>query len=299
MDLSGLEIFRAVAREGGVTRAAERLNRVQSNVTTRVRQLEEDLGVDLFIREGKRLYLSPAGQVLIDYADRLLALADEARDAVQDSRPRGVLRLGSMDSVAAVRLPAFLSEYQRRYPDVTLELRTGNPEQFAAAILAGELDAALAVEPVADAPFETVFAYDEELVIVAPAQDAPTGPSGDALPSIITFETGCPYRRRLEDWVAARGDMPGRTIEMTSYQAILGCVVAGMGITLMPRSVLRTFPGRQRLGVRDLPPGRNSADIVLFWRKGVDSPKINGLVDIIRRSKGSKVGSARARRTES
>src|ERR1700676_1018579 len=98
MDLSDLRIFSTVVRQGGATRAAERLHRVQSNVTTRIRQLEEDLGVALFIREGKRLELAPAGQVLRDYADRLLALADEARMAAQDPRPRGAFRLGAMDS---------------------------------------------------------------------------------------------------------------------------------------------------------------------------------------------------------
>src|SRR3712207_2680284 len=120
----------APSREGGVTRAAERLHRVQSNVTTRVRQLEDELGVQLFIREGKRLHLSPAGRVLLGYADRLLDLADEARDAVQDARPRGLLRLGAMESTAAVRLPAPLTEFHRRHPEVTLELRTGNPQQL-------------------------------------------------------------------------------------------------------------------------------------------------------------------------
>src|ERR1700751_3089076 len=98
MDLSDIRIFAAVVREGGITRAAEKLNRVQSNVTTRIRQLEEDLGVTLFIREGKRLHLAPAGQALLGYADRLLALADEARTAVRDPRPRGMFRLGAMES---------------------------------------------------------------------------------------------------------------------------------------------------------------------------------------------------------
>src|SRR5687767_10914097 len=106
MDLSDLQIFRAVVQAGGITRAAEKLNRVQSNVTTRVRQLEQELGVDLFIREGKRMHLSPAGQQLLGYADRLLALAQEARDAMHDTTPRGLLRLGSMESTAAIRLPA-------------------------------------------------------------------------------------------------------------------------------------------------------------------------------------------------
>src|SRR5258708_21367350 len=117
MDLSDLRIFSTVVRQGGVTRAAERLHRVQSNVTTRIRQLEEDLGVALFIREGKRLHLAPAGQVLLDYADRLLALADEARMAVQDPRPRGVFLLGAMDSMAAVRLSCTPAQYSRLLPD--------------------------------------------------------------------------------------------------------------------------------------------------------------------------------------
>ena len=92
MDLSDLNIFRAVVREGGITRAAEKLNRVQSNVTTRVRQLEEDLGVELFIREGKKMQPSPAGKLLIDYANRLLDLAVEARNAIHDAARRAAAR---------------------------------------------------------------------------------------------------------------------------------------------------------------------------------------------------------------
>src|SRR5690349_754794 len=129
MDLADLRIFTAVVRAGGMTRAAERLHRVQSNVTTRVRQLEEDLGVALFIRDGKRLHVTPAGRLLLDYADRMLALAEEVRSAVQDPRPRGRLRLGAMESTAAVRLPGPLAEYHKRHPDVILELHTGNPQE--------------------------------------------------------------------------------------------------------------------------------------------------------------------------
>jgi DNA-binding transcriptional LysR family regulator len=281
MDLSGLRIFTAVVRAGGVTRAAERLNRVQSNVTTRIRQLEEELGVALFIREGKRLHLAPAGQVLLDYADRLLALADEARAAVQDQRPRGLFRLGAMESTAAVRLPGPLSAYHRRYPDVTIELRTGNPHALARAILAGELDAALVAEPVAGAPFEKTAAFEEELVIVAPADHPPIGKKGFVPRTMIAFEHGCPHRKRLEDWYAARGEMPERTIELGSYHAMLGCVVAGMGAALLPKSVLTTFPESRRLSVHALPAGESWAKTVLIWRKGAGSPKIQALVAIL------------------
>lgn len=282
MDLSDLLIFNAVVREGSVTRAAERLNRVQSNVTTRIRQLEEDLAVKLFIREGKRLHLAPAGRVLRDYAERLLALADEARGAVQDSKPRGTFRLGSMESTAAVRLPGLLSEYHRRHPGVVLELRTGNPQVLGGAILAGDIDAALVAEPIADAPFEKTFAFDEELVIVAPAHHPPIGKKGVAPRTALVFEHGCPHRKRLEDWYASRGQMPERTIELASYHAILGCVVAGMGISLIPRSVLTTFPERRRLSVHPLIAAESRAQTVLIWRRGAGSANARALQDMLR-----------------
>ncbi len=281
MDLSDLRIFTAVVREGGVTRAAERLHRVQSNVTTRIRQLEDKLGVQLFIREGKRLHLAPAGRILLDYADRLLALAEEAEAAIQESRPRGVFRLGSMESTAGVRLPDLLTAYSRRYPEVTLELRTGNPTQLATGILAGELDAAFVAEPIADAPFEKVVAFDEEPVVVAGADHPPIDDNSSLPKTIIVFEKGCPNRQQLEDWYAARGEMPQRTVELGSYHAMLGCVVAGMGAGLLPRSVLSTFPQSMKLSVHPLPPGRDSTETVLIWRKGADSPSVKALAEMV------------------
>ena len=282
MDLSDLTIFRAVVEEGGITRAAERLGRVQSSVTTRVRQLEDDLGVELFIREGKRLRLAPAGRVLLDYADRLLGLADEARGAVQDSRPRGVFRLGSMESTAAVRLPGPLNDYMKRYPEVDLVLRTGNPKQLATALLAGEIDAALAAEPIAETHFEQLPVFDEELVLVAGADQPPIGAKSPAPRTMIAFENGCPHRRLLEDWYAARGEVPEQVLELGSYHAMLGCVVVGMGITLLPKCVLATFPERKRLSLHPLPKRSDRLWTMLFWRKGAGSPNIEALAKILK-----------------
>jgi DNA-binding transcriptional LysR family regulator len=281
MDLSELRIFSAVVREGGVTRAAERLHRVQSNVTTRIRQLEEDLGTPLFIREGKRLHLTPSGRLLLGYADRLLALADEARAAVRDPLPRGLFRLGAMESTAAVRLPEPLNEFHKRYPDVVLELRIGNPETLAKAILAGELDAAFVAEPIASAPFEKMYAFDEEPVIVSATDYPLIAARGKSPRCVLVFENGCPHRKRLEDWYAKRGEMPERTIELGSYHAMLGCVVAGMGIALLPQSVLATFPESKRLAVHRLSRGENRYETVLIWRKGAGSPNIQALQKVL------------------
>jgi DNA-binding transcriptional LysR family regulator len=281
MDLSDLRIFRAVVEEGGITRAAEKLLRVQSSVTTRIKQLEEDLGTPLFIREGKKLHLTPAGRTLLDYSSRLLDLAQEARGAVCSPKPSGTFRLGAMESTAAVRLPALIADYYRRHPEVEIQLRTGNPTQLATAILAGEIDAALVAEPVPEEPFESVSAFDEDLVMVARKDHPAIGPESPAPATIITFEHGCPHRKRLEDWYARRGDMPRQTIELGSYHAMLGCVVAGMGVALLPESVLGTFPERRQLSQHALPAGLDRAATLLIWRKGADSPNIEALRAIL------------------
>lgn len=281
MDLSDLRIFRAVVREGGVTRAAERLHRVQSNVTKRVRQLEDDLGVQLFLREGKRMRLTPEGRVLLGYADRLLALAEEARAAVQDERPRGLLRLGTMESTAAVRLPAPLAEYSRLYPEVELELRTGNPVQLCSALLRGEIDAALVAEPVAEAKFDWVPAFEEETVIVTGGEHPPVG-GGDGVPAtVLVFENGCPHRKRLEEWYRSLGEIPERTIELGSYHAMLGCVLAGMGAALLPKSVLATFPESRRLSIHELGARRGRLRTLLAWRKGALGANVKALADLL------------------
>lgn len=282
MELSDLHVFRTVVEAGGITRAAEKLNRVQSNVTTRIQQLEEALGVALFIREGKRLHLSPAGKVMLGYAERLLALAREARESVHDTKPRGLFRFMAPESTSSVRLPTPLSEYCRRYPEVTVELRTGVGNRILQAVLDGEVDAAIAAEPIPDAPFEKVPVYNEELVIISAAGHRPINSARDVeAPAILVFEQGCPWRMRLDSWFGRTGDLPERKIEITSYHAMLGCAVVGMGISLVPRMVLDALPERDKLRVHPLPPDLRYAQTFVIWRKGARSPKLDALVEIV------------------
>ncbi|HEX9212096.1 MAG TPA: LysR family transcriptional regulator, partial [Bradyrhizobium sp.] len=100
MDLAALRIFKAVSEYGGVNKAAEKLHRVPSNVTTRVKQLEESLGTKLFVRQNRRLALSQEGRLLLTYADRLLRLSAEAENALRNGKPRGTLRIGALESTS-------------------------------------------------------------------------------------------------------------------------------------------------------------------------------------------------------
>jgi DNA-binding transcriptional LysR family regulator len=281
MDLAALTIFRAVVRENGVTRAAAKLNRVQSNVTTRIKQLEEQLGTDLFIRDGRRLVLTPAGETLLPYAERLLALADEARHAVREDRPSGRLRLGTMESVAATRLPGLLARYHQQWPAVALELETGTTGKLIERVREFEVDAALVATPLDLASlgdlFETVPVFTEELVMLTPRGHRPIHEVRDvALSTLIAFERGCAYRTYIEKWYMEHGVRPARVLELGSYHAIVACVAAGAGVAVAPRSVLDLQADSSNIAVHEL-PDIGTIETLLVWRRGHFSPALNAL----------------------
>ncbi|MEZ0171873.1 LysR substrate-binding domain-containing protein [Microvirga sp. TS319] len=289
MEISDLLIFQAVVRHGGITRAAKQLNRVQSNVTVRIRKLEDSLGVLLFLREGKRLRLSSAGRILLDYTEQILGLAEQARSAIHETRPFGILRLGTMESTAAARLPRPLCEYHERYPEVSIELRTGSPREQLALVLLGELDAALVAEPVHDDRLNALAIFEEELVIVGGAAHPAIAVPQDVDPrTALVFHPGCPYRARLEGWFARSGTPIGRMIELTSYHAMLGCAAAGMGIAMMPLSVIRTYTERSRLSIHPISdPDFSSARTLFVWRKAMQRPAIERFAEVLLKHSGA------------
>ena len=111
MELIAIQTFLAVVEEGGILAASRKLNTVQSNVTTRIRRLEEELGNELFHRQGRGLKLAPAGRVLKDYAEQMQALVHKTQNAVsQVGQQTGELRIGSMESFAAINLAGALKQ---------------------------------------------------------------------------------------------------------------------------------------------------------------------------------------------
>ncbi|KHK58957.1 LysR family transcriptional regulator [Ralstonia sp. A12] len=285
MDLASLEIFRTVVREGGVTRAAQQLHRVQSNVTTRIRQLETSLGVQLFVREGKRMVLTPAGQTLLTYADDILRLAAEARQAVQPREPHGRLRIASMESTAASRLPSLLATLHQRWPRVQLELVTMPTRQSIQALSSFEVDCAFVAETACltntRAALTTLPAFTEELVLIAHRAHPPIRRAVDVqTPALLAFESGCAYRQLIEDWFEADGVVPSRVLELGSYHAIIACAAAGIGVALVPRSVLELYTNAPDISIHALnKPGR--VDTILAWHRDMAGPALQALVQVL------------------
>ena len=286
IDLAALEIFKAVAEQGGITKAAARLHRVQSNVTTRVKQLEERLGTRLFLRQHRRLVLSAEGKVLLAYADRLLHLASEAEAALHNDVPCGTLALGALESVAATRLPPILARYHRAYPDVRIELCTGTTGALVGKVLAHEVEAAFVAEPFIAGDLEALPVFTEELVLITPRRfPRITTPRDIGHTTLIAFASGCSYRRRLEAWLGGAGTAPDRVMEFGSYHAIVACVAAGAGIAIVPRAVLRVARVSGEVSAHALPPAVARTRTFFVWRR--DHQSI--VLDAMRRELADRV----------
>lgn len=263
-------MFRAVVREGGVVRAASKLHRVQSNVTTRIKHLEQKLGVALFRRDGRGLALTEAGESLLVYSERLLRLADEAEDAVRAAPTLRPLRLGSMESTAASRLPDVLARLHGARPNLRIELQTGTTASLVQKVRDYRLDAAFVGEPCDIEGLRSLAAFDEDLVLISSAGQRDISDARDlAGETLLAFPLGCSYRRVLTDWIADAGERPDRIIELGSYHAIIACAAAGAGCGIVPASVLDTLNASLNVRRHALPASVAGNRTHLIW---VDDP---------------------------
>jgi DNA-binding transcriptional LysR family regulator len=243
-----------------------------------VKQLEDRLGTQLFLRQHRRLVLSPDGRRLLAYADRLLHLSSEAEAALRNGTPAGTLEIGALESTAATRLPPILSGYHHRYPDVRIELVTGTTGALIARVVNHEIEAAFVAEPFTANDLETAPVFSEELVLIAP-KGFPRikTPRDIGHTTLIAFATGCSYRRRLEAWLGTGKVVPERVMEFGSYHAIVLCVAAGAGIAIVPRSVLHVSLGERHVRVFPLPAAVGKAQTCLVWRPGQQSTALDAL----------------------
>ena len=281
IDLESLKIFRTVVDEGGIVRAANKLNRVQSNVTTRIRQLEQHLGTRLFRRQGRSIRLSAEGHTLRIYADRLLRLADEAVSEMRTGKPRGVFRLGSLESTAGSRLAPILSRYHTLYPDVVVELATGTAGALVTRVMHFELEAAFVSEPFTAFGLQARPVFEERLVLVtSKAIRKVSGPADLGHSTLIAFTQGCSYRKRIEEWLGSGNVMPERILEFASYQAMIACVAAGTGFAVVPRSVLEALRATRSIRQHALPKRISLNRTYIVWH-GDPSPSLHGLLSLL------------------
>lgn len=279
MDLTDLQTFAAVARAGGITRAADELNTVQSNVTARIRDLERELGAILFHRHPRGVTLTRAGRQLLPFAAEVSRVVAAARRAVADGpEPSGSLRVGTLETTAAVRLPPILTAYCRAYPEVDLSVSTGTTGALIGDVLEHRIDGAFVAGPVDHPDLVGEAIVTEKLVLVtAPhvrdVQALRRRGDGTARElKAVVFRAGCTYRRTFETVLAERGLGGIRWLEFGTLDGIIGCVGAGLGITLLPYAVVAEKARAGLVATHALPAAQAKVDTLFIRRRDAYVP---------------------------
>ncbi|PSB54971.1 LysR family transcriptional regulator [Chamaesiphon polymorphus] len=249
MEFRHLQTFQTIDREGSFLKAAEKLQYAQSTITLHIQQLEAELGVKLFARRGRRTELTVAGRTLAEHADLLLHQAANLQQTMTDlvAGEAGHLRIGSIEPVASVHLPAILARFCTQHPKVRLTLETGVTRSICAQVATGSLDLAICSPPAANLGLNFELLFHDPISLLIPANNPLA--SYDELPvsalvkeRLILTEEHCPYRQILEQALLIHGINPFSGIEVMSLSALKQLVSHGVGIGAVPTAAIDPLP---------------------------------------------------------
>jgi DNA-binding transcriptional LysR family regulator len=290
MDVADLKTLAAVARHGSMNKAASELHTVQSNVTARIRALEDELGLPLFQRHARGVTITPAGRRILPFVERITKLIAEARSAARDDGvPNGSLMLGGLETTMALRLSPLFPAFARAYPEVRLIVHAGTTAKLVADVIECRLDGAFVSGPIDQPQLYQEAIFKEELVLAS----SPAITSLKALAKAvdlktIVFQRGCSYRQRLETVLTGMGIVLAQPLEFGSLDAIIGCVSAGVGVTLLPKGVVAPAAAAGKIALHSLPKEYARADTLFIRRQdSYASSALTTFLDMARRVQGT------------
>jgi DNA-binding transcriptional LysR family regulator len=292
--LTHLESFVEVARSGNVSRAAQALFLTQPAVTARLKTLETDLGVQLFMRGARGMSLTDAGRAFLPYAQRTLGLVTEGRQVIADLREgsTGDLVIGAAPAVSTYLLPAMLKSFRSSYPNVRLGVRTGHTEEVLEMVLRQEVHIGLG-RPVRHPDVELIPVFEDEMVLVVSRRHpfaARTRVRMDELASerLILFDRTSSYHELTSALFREAGVVPVSIMELDNVEAAKKMVQLGLGVALLPRMALAA-----ELRSRSLRPVRLTGaqparrPIVALRRRDAGAPigPVAGFLETLREAK--------------
>jgi len=270
MNTNDLKIFESVAANGSFTKAAEDMFTVQSNVTARIKSLEEELKVDLFTRTSRKVALTSAGETFMLYSRKINQLLNEAKQQLNlTDRLSGTLRIGCIETTMALKVPGVINHFTDKYPDVELTFKADNSSNLINDVLNYKLDAAFVVAPVIIPQLSTHLIKEEKLVIVT-AKSHPDIKNLDEQPvKIVVFDQGCSYRPRLEVWLSNKGITNYQCTLLNTLEGIVNFVEAGVGITILPDELISKLYYNRQLSTYPVEGNLGKLTTVLAYRNDV------------------------------
>ncbi|RQW61101.1 LysR family transcriptional regulator [Vibrio viridaestus] len=268
MKISDLITFEAVANCESISGAAKQLHTVQSNITNRIRTLEEHIGLPLLVRHSRGVSLTDAGYRLLPYAHKTKLLLDEATKVARDENDgTGCISIGTMETTLAVRLPIILASFHEMYPNVSISMEINSTKYLIESVLENRLDGAFIAGPIDHPSIESEEVFNEKLVIITSSQYASVEEyfRNQSITALM-FRAGCAYRQRFEQYLTYSGHPSFKLIEFGSLDGMLSCVSANIGIAMLPFSVISRSNLTNQISVHEI-DNTISKVVTLFIRR--------------------------------
>jgi DNA-binding transcriptional LysR family regulator len=293
VQLAHLQTLGTVARHGSFSRAARELRLTQPAVSMQVRQLEQELGLPLLERVGKRTFTTKAGELLLAHAGRAMQELERGLELVQQLRGivAGRVRLGTSASFSIYLLPSALRRFRARYPQTELVVVTGNAPEITRAVVGNELDVGIVSLPVRERELVVTALHRDELVAIGPPDrrwpHRRATAAELAREPLILFEQGATLRRVIDDWFQRGGAAPSLPMELGNTEAIKKLVESGLGLSVTSWFAAKAEVRARRLSAVKLAPPLFRQIGIVLRRDKPKTPVLDaflGTLDALRRS---------------
>jgi len=264
MNIEALKMFVIIVQEGSISKAAQKMGYAQSNISTKVHNLELDLNRQLFYRNARGVTLTEAGNELYQQAIKIIQLNIETINKIKHPESAtGNLKIGTLQTAASTFLPKILSNYHRNNQAVELSIETGTTLASYQKVLNYQLDGAIIGGRIDESDLCSIPLMSEKLYLVT-AKENKTNIEKD---SLLVFPAGCAYRKTLESWLDSQQIMIHHPIEFNYLNAIVASVSAGLGISVLPESIAQPFVDSNVIEKVALPSNFSSLPISFIYRK--------------------------------
>jgi|SRR5690554_503212 len=283
MNINDLKLFEAVASHGNFTKAAEAMFTVQSNVTARIKSLEEEFGTTLFLRTSRKVELTSAGKTLLNYSKQINNLIEEAKLSVGKSDIiKGQIKIGFLETTMALKGPDIVNEMANKFPLVDIDLTSAMRDALINDVTNYKLDAAFIPAPVYNEELEQIYIMDERIVAVTPIGIK----SLDNLIEqhqikAIVFDQGCFFRARLEAWLISNNILNYHKTVINSIEGVVNFIESGIGFSFLPEEIVSSFYSGKKIKTFPLPNEIGSVKTVLIYRKdNLSSPVLKAFINL-------------------
>ncbi len=250
MESHDLWIFKHVAEFQSISKAAEKLGYVQPNVSQRIKSLEDELGVRLFMRNNRGVTLTEEGNVLLEYTNQIIHLMDEAKSLINPKKWRESLTIGASQTISAIRIPQLFSSFLMEQKNIDVKVRTNDKQKLQKMLSYGELDGVFISGMYNYSQFETVYSYFEKIVLISPKHSQIEKQHDQTL--IVNSDKNCIFRSKLFDFSNKCNFQDPTIMEFDSLESILQAVHGGLGISIIPADVANSRKEIQTIQFKEL-----------------------------------------------